>query len=238
MASLRYRSSCFRLLSLRANALSYFGQTNGFSPVWTFSWNQCVTCIVCLVIFQTCKFLFSFVGPLVFPIFPICANAMSQFEQANGYSLVWIPSSCIKHLITFWEGIWFLSSVDSFTPLQVTTIVICLVRLRAGKWPFSSLVFSWVFKWPLCLNVLSHSELANSFSLVWIFTCLCAFFHDSVICKFLCLSISLLCGLFHASSSNYYWFRAGKWLLSSVDSFMGLQVTSLLKCLVTFRAGI
>ena len=153
--------------------------------VQTFSWNQGVTCIVCLIIFQTCKFLFSFVGPLVFPIFPICANAMSQFEQANGYSLVWIPSSCIKYLITFWEGIWFLSSVDSFTPLQVTTIVLCLVRFRAGKFlccvgsfmplqvttidlgqanGFSPVwILSWVFKWPLCLNALSHSEQAYSF---------------------------------------------------------------------------
>ena len=144
------------------------------------------------------------------------------------YTDTWHSQSC-------WGRDWTIQAFSSvhlvpFTPLQVTTIVICLVRFRAGKWPFSSLVFSWVFKWPLCLNVLSHSELANSFSLVWIFTCLCAFFHDSVICKFLCLSISLLCGLFHASLSGNYWFRASKWLLSSVDSFMGLQVTSLLQC--------
>ena len=32
-------------------------------------------------------------------------------------------------------------------------------------------------------------------------------------------------------------FRAGKWLLSSVDSFMFLQGAAITECLVTFRAG-
>ena len=32
-------------------------------------------------------------------------------------------------------------------------------------------------------------------------------------------------------------FRAGKWLLSSVDSFMFLQAAAMTECLVTFRTG-
>ena len=108
-------SYLFNLPSV-VNALSQFEQANGFSPIWVLS---CSIVTSPLLVNDSHFEQTNGFSPCVFKV-SLLVNALSHIEQANGFSLVWVYScffqitTLSKYLVTFWAGIWLLSSAGPF----------------------------------------------------------------------------------------------------------------------------
>ena len=117
----------------------------------------------CFVTFRTGKWLLSCVDPfMIFKSQP-SVNDWSQLEQANGVfrALSKCHSSRMSRHISNSQMTSLLCI--SFHDFKITNICKWLVTFGTGKGSLS-----WSFNVPLQLNVFSHFEQANDFSLVWI----------------------------------------------------------------------
>ena len=80
------------------------------------------------------------------------------FQEFSNYLRRWTSF----HTLSSWI------SVDSFMCLWITGLCKFLATLRAAECFIISVDSFGVFKWPACVNCLSHFEQLNGFSSVWI----------------------------------------------------------------------